>query len=176
MLPCGWEGQWYPGVHEEEHVQQVKEGDPTPLLSPSEATSEVLCPVWGSSVQERQGPTDKTQMNVWSIFLARKGWGSWACLAWRSKSWEVDFINVYKRRCQEHGARLFSVVPSAMKRANRLKLNTESSTWRKQQQQGCSSAPHSPCCLDRSPLMDVWEGNRTSLEQWREVFWKFICV
>ncbi|RMC13120.1 hypothetical protein DUI87_10651 [Hirundo rustica rustica] len=55
QCPCGQEGQWYPGLHYEEHSQQVKGGDPAPLLSPGDATSEVLCPVLGSSGQERYG-------------------------------------------------------------------------------------------------------------------------
>jgi len=42
-----------PGVHEEEHGQQVKGGNPPPLFHPGDATSEILCPVLGSSVQER---------------------------------------------------------------------------------------------------------------------------
>lgn len=33
---------------------QAKGSDPTPLLSPGMATSQVLCPVLGSSVQEGQ--------------------------------------------------------------------------------------------------------------------------
>ena len=52
---CGQEDQWYPGVHYKECGQQVKGGDPPALLCPGEATSGVLCPVLGFSVQERQG-------------------------------------------------------------------------------------------------------------------------
>jgi len=47
------EGQWHPGVHQEECGQQVEGGSPPPLLCPGEAPSAVLCPVLGSSVQER---------------------------------------------------------------------------------------------------------------------------
>ena len=54
MCPGGQEGQWDPGVHEEECGQQV-EGYPSPLLCPGEASSVVLCPVLGCPVQERQG-------------------------------------------------------------------------------------------------------------------------
>ncbi len=35
------------------------EGDPPPLLCTGEATSELLCPVLGSSVQDRQGTAGK---------------------------------------------------------------------------------------------------------------------
>ena len=33
MCPWGKEGEWYPGLHKEECCQQVKDGDPTALLS-----------------------------------------------------------------------------------------------------------------------------------------------
>jgi len=47
------EGQWDPGVHEEECGQQGEGGSPAPLLCPGKAPSAVLCPVLGSPGQER---------------------------------------------------------------------------------------------------------------------------
>ena len=55
QCPCGQEGQWYSGVHQEQCSQQVKGSDPPPLLSPGEATFGVLCPVLGSPVQRKTG-------------------------------------------------------------------------------------------------------------------------
>jgi len=53
VCPGCQEGQWDPGVHQEECGQQVEGGSPFPLLCPSEAPSGVPCPVLGSPVQER---------------------------------------------------------------------------------------------------------------------------
>jgi len=50
------------GYIRQRYFQQVKEGDPGPLLSTGGATPGVLCPVLGSSVQERHGHAGHSQM------------------------------------------------------------------------------------------------------------------
>lgn len=57
--PCVQEGQWHPGVHQEECGQQAKGGDRPPLLCPREATAGILCLILVSTVQEKQGATGK---------------------------------------------------------------------------------------------------------------------
>lgn len=52
MSSCHKEGEWYPGLHQEEPWQLVKAGDPSPLLSTGKATPGVLCLLLGPSVQD----------------------------------------------------------------------------------------------------------------------------
>jgi len=49
------EDQPYPGLHQKQHGQQVKEGDSAPLLRSGESPPGVLCPALESSTQDRQG-------------------------------------------------------------------------------------------------------------------------
>ena len=68
-----------------------------------EATSEVLHPVLGSSVQDRQEFSRQSRRNdekttkmigAWSISLMRKGRETWACSAWRRL--RGDLVNAYQ--------------------------------------------------------------------------------
>lgn len=53
---CGCEasGQQHPGLHQEKRCQQAKGGDYFPLPSTGATTFRVLCPLLGSSVQDRE--------------------------------------------------------------------------------------------------------------------------
>ena len=55
MCPCGQESQLEPGVHLKERGQQIKGGDPPPLLCPGETSPGILYLVLGFPVQKRQG-------------------------------------------------------------------------------------------------------------------------
>ena len=114
-----------------ESGQQGKGGDPPPLLCPGEATSAVLCPVLGSSVQERQGTSKESPAEG-----HRDDWGTGA-LPYEERLRHLrlpsleerrprqDLINAYKYlkgRTQVDEKRLFSAVPSDRTRSNRHKL------------------------------------------------------
>ena len=50
------ENQLYPGLHQKQHGQEGKGGDPSPLLCAGETSCGVLHPDVESSAQERHGP------------------------------------------------------------------------------------------------------------------------
>jgi len=62
VCPCCKEGKRYPGLHYTKYCKKVEGGDPSPLLSTGEATLGVLCPVLGSTVQERHEHTGDSPM------------------------------------------------------------------------------------------------------------------
>ena len=57
QCPCGQDGQGYPGTYQEDCDKQIKGYDLSPLFSPSEMASQMLCPVLGFSMQDREGAT-----------------------------------------------------------------------------------------------------------------------
>ena len=46
MGPCSKEGHWPSGLHQADHYQQVKGGDPSPLLSTAETHLECRVQCW----------------------------------------------------------------------------------------------------------------------------------
>ena len=58
VCPCNLESQQYPSLQQKMHDQQIKGGDPVPLLCAGEASPGVLQPGVESSVPERHGPAE----------------------------------------------------------------------------------------------------------------------
>jgi len=56
MCTCSSEGQLYPGLHPQQHDQQVEGGDFGPLLCSGETTPGVLHLALEPSAQDRHGP------------------------------------------------------------------------------------------------------------------------
>jgi len=52
------EGQWYPGLHQKQHGQQVEGRDSAPLLHSGEITPGVLHTALEPSTHERHGPVE----------------------------------------------------------------------------------------------------------------------
>ena len=62
----------------------------------------------------------------------RKGWESWACLAWRRmRGGLINVYNYLKRGYQQSGAKLFSVVPGNRTRSSNWSTGSSICTWEK---------------------------------------------
>lgn len=116
-------------MHKKEHGQQAVGGDPSPLLCTCEATTEILCPVLGFPVQERQRTARESPAEV---HKDDSGPGAFPILGKdeipgtiQSEEYRGDLITVYKYlMCgsQMNWAGLFSVMYSGRRRGNRQKM------------------------------------------------------
>ena len=97
VCPGGQEGQWHPGLYQEQCGQQEYGGDCAPVLGSGEYTL---------STMFRLGPlTTRRTLSCWSMpsegqrgwwgisrtSLMRSGWGNWGCLVWRRGGWRWTF-------------------------------------------------------------------------------------
>ncbi|CAM4535027.1 unnamed protein product [Lepidochelys kempii] len=55
VCPCCQEGQWHFGMYKKGHSEQIEGRDRSPLFDIGEASSGVVCPVWGPTLQEGCG-------------------------------------------------------------------------------------------------------------------------
>ncbi|RMC13266.1 hypothetical protein DUI87_10800 [Hirundo rustica rustica] len=131
QCPCCQEGEWVPGLHQEERGQQAEGGDPAPLLGPGEPTSGVLYPVLDSSGQERQGATGKGPVEAIKMIRdlehlsheeSLRKLGLFSLEKRRLRGALINPYKPLKGGCQEEGARLYSVVPKNWIRSNGHKL------------------------------------------------------
>ena len=67
----------------------------------------------------------------WSIRSMTKGWGSWACLAWRREVWEGTLLHTYKWRVsvRRTGPNSFQWCPVTGQGAMGTKWSIGSSSW-----------------------------------------------
>ena len=69
----------------------------------------------------------------WSISPTRKGWGSWACLRWRSEGWEGTLemlINLFRVGVKRMGPDSFQWCPATGQGAMGTNWSRGSSSWR----------------------------------------------
>lgn len=82
QCPGDQKGRWDPGMHQEEHWQELKAGDPAPFLSPGEAT---------------------TGVSSSRLLRTRLTWSSWSKANGRWQRWWGDKSNLLRGKAEGAG-------------------------------------------------------------------------
>ncbi|KAJ7407517.1 hypothetical protein BTVI_63015 [Pitangus sulphuratus] len=102
VCPCGPGDQWNPGMHQEQHCQQVKGGDSVPLLSPGEVNLEYCAQFWA--------PQNKRDMRYleWVQQIGTKMIKGLEHLSYEERLSKLDLFSLKKRKLR--GDSLMSIV------------------------------------------------------------------